>query len=209
MAVCGPSFPQITVLSAMDGIIARRLRLTLVTACLAAMLPLAPRLSEVLAEVSQDRVAAAAFQRGVVLLNSGRFDEAAGAFRVAVAYAPKNTEAYLRLSEAEFKQGRIDEAIAAYRGLMAIYPFTYESFLYWQLATIEISAGRLAEARDDLLHAVALDPTEWRPYYFLGIVYVRMRDVTSARDSWRRVLSLDPKNGAAYEQLRNLDAPRP
>ncbi len=187
----------------------RRLRWGLAAACLAAALPLTWRVGEVIAEADRGRLAAVAFQRGVVLLDAGRLDEAAEAFRVAVAGAPKNPEAYLRLAEAEFRRGRVDEAVASYRKLMAIYPFTYVPLLYWQLAILEINANRLTEARNDLRQAVAIDPTEWRPYYFLGIVYRRLGDVSSARAAWRRVVALNPENRDAYEQLRKLDPSRP
>ncbi len=187
----------------------RRLRWALVAACLVAAVPLAWRVGDVLAEADRGRVAAEAFQRGVPLLDAGRVDEAAGAFQVAVAYAPKNPEAYLRLAEAEFKRGRIDDAVGAYRRLMAVYPFTYVSLLYWQLALLEMNAERPTEARDDLLQAVALDPNEWRPYYFLGIVYRRLGDVSSARTAWQKVLALNPENRDAHEQLRKLDPSRP
>ncbi len=187
----------------------RRLRLGLVVACLAAAVPVAWRVGDVIAETDRSRLGAVTFQRGVALLDAGRHDEAGEAFRVTIAYAPKNPEAYQRLAEAEFKRGRIDEAVAAYRKLLAIYPFTYFPLLYWQLALIEINTGRLTEAREDLLQAVALDPSEWRPYYFLGIVYGRLGDISSARAAWRRVLALDPENRDAYEQLRKLDPFRP
>ncbi len=187
----------------------RRLRWVLIGACLAAAVPLAWRVGDAIAEADRSRVAADAFQRGVTLLDAGRVDDAAGAFQTAVAYAPKNPEAYLRLAEAEFKRGRIDEAVGAYRQLMTVYPYTYVWTLYWQLALVEINAERLPEARDDLLHAVALDPNEWRPHYFLGIVYRRLGDVSSARAAWRQVLVLNPENRDAYEQLRQLNPSRP
>ncbi len=187
----------------------RRLRWVLVGACLAAAVPLAWRVGDVIAEADRGRVAAEAFQRGVALLDAGRVDDAAGAFQMAVAYAPKNPEAYLRLAEAEFKRGRVDAAVGAYRKLMTVYPYTYVWTLYWQLALVEINVGRLTDARDDLLQAVALDPNEWRPYYFLGIVYRRMGDVSSARATWQKVLVLNPDNRDAHEQLRQLNPSRP
>lgn len=187
----------------------RRLRWALVAACLAAAVPLAWRVSDVIAEADRGRVAAEAFQRGVALLDAGRVDDAAGAFQMAVAYAPQNPEAFLRLAETEFKRGKIDEAVGAYRKLMTVYPYTYVWILYWQLALVEINAGRLPEARDDLLQAVALDPNEWRPYYFLGIVYRQLGDVSRAHAAWRQVLVLKPENRDVYEQLRKLDSSRP
>ncbi len=187
----------------------RRMRWWLVAACLASSVPLVWRASEVAAELHRDRLAAAAYDGGTALLYEGRFEAAAMAFREAISFSPKEPEPYRSLAEAEFKRGRIDAAVNAYRQLTAIYPYTYYSTLYWEIAIIEIHASRLKDARRDLLKAVAIDPDDWRSHYLLGIVYRRLGDASGARAAWQRVLSLQPDNPHAHEQLRRLDAHTP
>ena len=164
---------------------------------------------EVTDDLERQRLGAAALRRGETLLDAGRLEDAAGALRAAIVLVPKDPDGYRRLAEAEFKRGDIDGAVLTYRKLLAIYPYQYVALLYWELAIAELSAGRLVDARLDLLQAADLDPTEWRPHYFLGIVYHRLGDIPSARAEWRHVLALNPGNREADEQLRKLDSARP
>ncbi len=182
-----------------------RFRRLLIAACAVAVVPLAWKAADVAAEVQREHLATASLQQGVALFEATRYSEASAAFRVAVANAPKTPDAYRRLAEAEFKLGRFDNAISAYRSLIAIYPYTFVSVFHWELATTEMAAGRYEAARDDLLTAIALDPTEWRPYFFLGITYRRLGDLTSARAAWQRVMTLNPNNPYAREELQKLD----
>ncbi len=183
----------------------RRLRWWLVAACVIASVPLLWRVSEVAGEVRRDRLAATAYQRGRASLDKGDLEGASRAFREAIVLSPKEVEPYRSLAEAEFKRGKIDEAITAYRHLMAIYPYTYMSPLYWETAIIEMSAGRLEDARRDLRLAVTINPNDWRAYYFLGIVSRQLGDIPGARAAWQRVIVLQPGFQLAYEQLRRLD----
>jgi tetratricopeptide (TPR) repeat protein len=176
-------------------------------ACAFAVIPLAWRVTDVAAEIRRERLGTAALQHGVALFEAARYAEASDAFRVAITQAPKNANAYQRFAGAEFKLGHFDNAIAAYRDLIAIYPYTFVSPFYWEVAMIEMSAGRYEAARDDLLTAVALEPTEWRPYFFLGISYRRLGDLANARAAWQRVLTLNPNNPYAREELQKLDRP--
>ena len=185
------------------------IRWWLVAACLAASLLPLWRSGEVAAELRRDRLAAAAYQRGIVLQVAGRLDEAAGAFRKVIAISPMAVEAYGSLAEVEFKRGRITEAIQAYRRLLAIYPYTYVASLYREVGLIELRAGRLKDARADLIEATAIDPNDWLAHHLLGQANYRLGDVESARTAWQRVVVLKPDFQPAYEQLRRLDGHNP
>ncbi len=183
-----------------------RIRRWLIAGCLVAVVPLAWRAGGVATELLREREAATAYRWGTVLVNGQRFEEATFAFRRAITLSPRAPEPYRSLAEAEFKRGRIDEAVAAYRQLIAIYPYTYYSTLYWEVAIVEISAGRMQEARHDLLQAVAVDPNDWRAFYFLGIVNRQMGDIAGAQAAWLRVVALQPEYEQAHEQLRRLES---
>src|SRR5438093_12946903 len=110
--------------SAADALnpLARRTRCILLIACLLTVPAVAWRGADVAAAVARDRVAAAAYQRAVVLQNDGRYDEAAAAFREAIATSPSAITAYADLGDVELSRGRFDAAVQAYRALMAVYP---------------------------------------------------------------------------------------
>lgn len=186
-----------------------QIRQVLIVACVATIPLLAWRGNDVIAQTRRDRLAEAAYARGVAAQMDRRYDEAATAFHEALALSPRATGAYTALGDVEFRLGHTDEAVAAYRQLMAIYPFTYIAELHRQVGLFELRGDRPEEAVRDLRQAVALDPEDWVAFYWLGHAYARVGDYPSARTSWTRVLSLNPDYPPALRQLRNLDAEHP
>jgi Flp pilus assembly protein TadD len=183
-----------------------RIRQWLMIACLAAVPVAAWRGIEVVAEMRQDRLAAAAYERGVVFEFEGRFNEAAGEFRDAITISSRATAAYVALGDVEFKRGRTDDALWAYRQLMGTYPYTYVGELHRQVGLFELRAGRFEAAGQDLREAVGLDPQDWLAFHWLGHAYYRQGDFRSARAAWEHALSLNPDFPPARDQLRQLDA---
>ena len=183
-----------------------RARLWLLAGCLAAVPAVALRGADVAAAVARDRVAAAAYQRGVALQHAQRYDEAATAFRNAIATSPTAIGAYADLGDVELSQGHFDEAVQAYRRLMAIYPYTYFGELYRRVGFIELRGESLEAAVQDLRQASALDPQDWHAFYLLGHAQYRLGDLQAARTTWERVLVLNPGFQPANERLRQLDA---
>src|SRR5207245_9045787 len=84
--------------------VAQRTRRVLLIACLLTVPAVAWRGADIAAAVARDRVAAAAYQRGVVLQNDGRYDEAAAAFRQAIATSPSAITAYADLGDVELSR---------------------------------------------------------------------------------------------------------
>lgn len=187
--------------------IVQRTRRILLIACLLTIPAVAWRGAGVAAAMVRERVANAAYQRGLALQQERRYDEAAAALRKAIATSPSAITAYADLGDVEMARGHVDEAVQAYRSLMAIYPFTYFADLHRRVGFIELRSGRLHAAVDDLRQASALDPGDWHAYHLLGHAYYRLGDFQSARAAWERVLSLNPGFSPAYEGLRKLDAP--
>ena len=159
----------------------------LIAACLIAAFPVAWRVGGAATELQR---AVTAYRLGVDLQKEGRLDEAAEAFGKTIALYPRMLEAHRRLAAVELMRGRIDEAIAAYRGIIALYPYSHSPDLYREIGFIELNAGRLRDARSDLLRAVALDPGDWRAYQLLGQVYQRQGDTERARAALQRAEDL-------------------
>src|SRR5712691_8992722 len=183
----------------------RRTRRLLLMACLLSVPAVVWRGADVAAAIVRDRVATAAYQRGAALQNERRYDEAAAAFKEAIATSPSAITAYADLGDVELAQGHIDEAVQAYLRLMAIYPFTYFADLHRRVGFIEFRGGRFEAAVQDLRQASALDPGDWHIYHLLGHAYYRLGDLESARLAWERTLALHPGFQPAYERLRQLD----
>jgi len=183
-----------------------RARLWLLVACVAAVPAVAWRATQVAADVRRDHRAAAAYQRGVARQLERQYEEAAVAFREAIAASPRATAAYAALGDVEFRQGHTDEAVRAYRRLMANYPYTYIAELHRQVGLIELRGDRPGAAVADLSDAVALDPNDWLAFHLLGHAYFRLGDFPSARAAWERALSLNPEFQPSREALRKLDA---
>lgn len=183
-----------------------QIRQVLMVACVATIPLLAWRGTSVIAQMRRERLAQAAYARGVAAQMDGRYDAAAAAFRDTLALSPRATGAYTALGDVEFRRGHTDEAVAAYRQLMVIYPFTYIAELHRQVGLFELRGGRSEYAVRDLRQAVRLDPEDWVAYYWLGHAYVRVGDFAAARATYSRVLQLNPDYPPAVRQLRILDA---
>src|SRR5256886_16208938 len=137
--------------SAVDVVnpVAQRTRRVLLIACLLTVPAVAWRGADVAAAVARDRDAASAYQRGVVLENDGRYDEAAAAFRQAIATSPSAITAYADLGDVELSRGRFDEAVQAYRQLMAVYPYTYFADLRRPVGFIGLRGGMVQGAVEE------------------------------------------------------------
>lgn len=197
--------PMSTSAASVVNLVARRTRRALLIACLLTVPAVAWRGADVAAVVARDRVAAAAYQRGAVLQNDGRYDQAAAAFREAIATSPSAITAYADLGDVELARGRFDEAVHAYRQLLAVYPYTYFADLRRRVGFIELRAGSVEAAVQDLRQASELDPQDWHSYHLLGHAYYRLGDLRSARVAWERVLVLNPGFQPAYERLHELE----
>lgn len=160
-------------------------RWLLLGACLAALIPLVWKVGEISAELQQSARAKAAYDLGADMHADGRLEEAADAFRNAIALSPQMLGAHRRLAKVEVARGRYDEAIATYRQIMADYPFSRLSTLYREMALIELHADRLDDAHEDLLRALTIDPRDWRAHNLLGRVYLRQGDKDRARAARR------------------------
>src|SRR2546428_3191341 len=102
----------------------RQTRRVLLIVCLLSVPAVVWRGADVAAAMGREHAAAAAYQRGVALQNERRYDEAAAAFREAIATSPSAITAYADLGDVELSRGRIDEAVQGHRAPLAGYPLT-------------------------------------------------------------------------------------
>lgn len=98
------------------------------------------------------------YVRGREALVTGRYEEAAGHFREALAGDPARADALAGLGVALYKQGAWDGAVDALRRAVAAAPDIPEARLYLGLAYLRRGEERAAEAELAALRALRVHP---------------------------------------------------
>lgn len=176
----------------------------LILACCLAVVPVLWRGSGALREIRTEQRATAAFQNGLRLQATGRYEDAARIFREVLGIWPSSSAALVSLAETEFRLGRVEEAVNAYRQLLGAYPYTYMGSIYRDLAVVELHGGRSEDAVEDLRKAVEYEPEDWFAHYLLGEAFFREGDHKAARAAWVRTLRLNPTFRPVRDRLQNL-----
>lgn len=147
-----------------------------------------------------------AFYQGVCAYRRGRFDEAAQAFRVAVALAPDCAEGYYNRGLANAAAKRPEAALRDYDRALALAPGLGAAAL--NRGVLHYEAGHLAEARADLERALRAGADPAAVHYNIALVCLHSQDATAARSHVERALEHDPGHAAA-RALRDRLRPRP
>lgn len=146
--------------------------------------------------------ATAAFARGVAHLAPQRWDEAAAAFREALAHDETLAEAHVNLGWLAQRQGRLDEAAAAYTAALALRPSLVEA--WFNLANIFHDAGRWDSAVDAYRSALQLAPTHPGAQLNLASLRLKQNQPAAAEALVREVLAREPANLAALVNLGDI-----
>jgi tetratricopeptide (TPR) repeat protein len=137
--------------------------------------------------------------RGLVLAQLARYDEAIASFQQAVALAPESRDARLNLGLALRKLGRTEEAIAALQELTAAFPDAAEAHV--ALGGIHHDAGRAAEARAAFERALSGGPTDVDALAGLAAIAHDEGRFEEAEAFLRRVLEMRPSDSTALTNL--------
>jgi tetratricopeptide (TPR) repeat protein len=113
-------------------------------------------------------------------------------FQATVASSPSSAKAHHNLATAYFEAGRFDEALLHYRQALGIYPAYSDSA--FGVARIYDLKGIDAGALHWYEQALRLNWKNVNAHLNLGIVRLRLGDVTSAEASFLAGLQLDPTN---------------
>ncbi len=153
-------------------------------------------------------------QRGELLLDVGRWDDAEASFRRAVqSRAPARSLAQLRLGEIQDLRGHGDEAARVYDGFIDLYngggQLSATDLLAVGLAVAHLgrrSSVLFQDALKALDEAAAADPGDPRVPLAIGDLFLAKYNSTEAHDAYRQVLETDPENpDALLGEARALD----
>lgn len=139
------------------------------------------------------------YDQGVALTRSGRFSEAADAFRRATALNQDFAEAHHELGYALLRLRKYDDSIAALEQAIRLRPRSADS--YHVLGLSYSATARWNEATRALRQATANNPNSSTFYFDLGIALKNAEDYPSAVRAFQNAVRLRPNYAAAHYEL--------
>jgi Flp pilus assembly protein TadD len=133
---------------------------------------------------------------GVLLLQTGRHEDALRLSRRATALAPDEPELWRHQAEMLVRLGRHADALACLDRLVALAPD--EADAWTNRGTTLASLGRHAEARDSFAHALTLAPDAPVALGNFGLAQLELGDPTAALATFDRLVVLQPNQPEAH-----------
>lgn len=144
--------------------------------------------------------AQAAFERGLTLLEGGRFAEAADAFREALDAAPDRPVISFYLGTALQRDGQVRAALEAYEP--ALEAFGDSGTVLNNVGFAQLQIGRFDLALPRLRDAVAAAPDNARAHLNLGLTYFALQRYRDAVEAFDRAIELDPALEPSVREAR-------
>ncbi len=132
-----------------------------------------------------------AFERGEQDLAANRLDEAATAYRQAIAARPNYAEALNGLGSVLFKQGQKDEAIAQFKAAIDADP-SYK-LAYFNLGYAARKSGDFANAAKAYEKYIQLEPNDPDGYYGLGESYRQLGNAANAVKAYEQFIAKETR----------------
>ena len=137
----------------------------------------------------------AAYDEGLADAHLGAYDDAARAFRAALARDPAFLAAMANLVAVDLRRGDLGEARATADRFVSIAPDSARAHYSRGLAAL--AGGDLAIARDDFAQLLKNDPRYAVAHYDLGITEVRLGHYVGAASEFTAALTLSPSYARA------------
>jgi len=138
-------------------------------------------------------------QRGVVLQQAGRREEARDAYRRAVAADPTAHYAWNNLGVVTAGDRQGQEAEEAFRAALRVRPSFAPARL--NLGLLQFGRERYQEALEEYRGVLAEVPHDAVAWNGVGLVLMELRRTTDARNAFTRAVEADPDNAAARYNL--------
>ena len=151
----------------------------------------------------------AAYLLGLVLLQSGRCEQAEAQFRRAIKINPNVAAAFHDRGNALLELARPADALAQYDRTIALDPNFAEAYNNRGIALLRLT--RLEEAVGSFDRAIALNADHAAAHYNRGNALRRLKRHDEALSSYQRAIALRPRHVEAHNNLANtlLDLHRP
>ncbi len=148
-------------------------------------------------------------QKGVVLENLGRFEEAENILRQASQLQKDNSEAFLSLAIVQTHAGQLEDAEVTLTSALHNFPDNY--YMHYQLGKLLVhfqegnpnDADLSARAKHALQQAIRCKPSFADSYYQLSKLYLR-ESPKLAEQNLAKCLQLDPNHAPAEYALARL-----
>jgi predicted Zn-dependent protease len=127
---------------------------------------------------------------GLCYLDTGRYDDARGAFASQYGFAPDSAPAYLLAARMELRREYLPIAEASARKALALNPGLPQAHLL--LGEIALAHGQWPDAIAEFEHERDLDPLNGAVYERLGDTYIRAGDFNRAQQALDRAVLLEP-----------------
>jgi tetratricopeptide (TPR) repeat protein len=139
-----------------------------------------------------------AFTRAREAELDSRWTDAMESYRQAAQFEPRWFEAQYNYGVMAYRAQDFRQSLAAYEMALAIQPDSVNARYNFALALK--AAGYAPDAVNELEKILASNPNEVRAHLALGNLYAQQfYDTTRARQHYRKVLELDPKNPQASD----------
>src|SRR5262249_45090533 len=132
---------------------------------------------------------------GLSLEAQGKQEEAAAAWRHAIALDPANAEAHRELNALLYRMGRADEFLTSHDEAVRQLPLSHAAergALLLQKAGFLMDAERFEEARDCFAQLAALAPGSAGPQNGLAAAQARLGRLDASIAAYERSLRLSP-----------------
>ncbi len=139
---------------------------------------------------------------GVILVATGRRQEALICFQKSIALKPNLADTHFHLGNVYLSQGEVAEASRCFRQALALNPYLGPAHTNLGLALA--GQGHLCEAASCFLQAVRLNPHDANGHYNLGTALKDLDRPAQAVECYRQTLRCNPDHHDAHINLGNV-----
>jgi len=139
--------------------------------------------------------------RGKLLLEQKRVEEALSDFNNAIRLEPRYPQALSNRGALLVDLGRYDEAMKDYNGAIEAQP---QANTYNNRGMLFVKTGKLEEALKDYNNAIAMNPYVGEFYFNRAFLFEEMKKHEEALNDYTRSLELKPGLISAYNNMANI-----